>query len=164
LVIQKRKEEIVEFKYNSKGKMRGVDVKSMCLLEQKQYKNLQYLGFEFNGEDVFIRSSSMSRYYRKMKASVQKTIKQAYGNNQMGNKIFKKKLYQKYTHLGSRNFIKYAHNAAAATYINSKGEVKQGFNSETIRLQVALHFEKLQAELQKRSMERAVMKKMNIKY
>lgn len=163
LVIQKKKEEIVEFKPNSKGLLRGYDAKSESP-NKGSYKSLQYLGFEFNGQNVFIRSSSMSRYYRKMKASVQKTIKQAYGKNQKGNKIFKKKLYEKYTHLGSRNFITYAHNAASATYTNSKGETKQGFDSETIRLQIARHFEKLQAELVKRSEERAKRKKVDIKY
>jgi len=163
LVIQKKKEEIVEFRLNSKGKIRGFDAKLDNSIEERQYKNLQYLGFEFNGENVFIRSSSMSRYYRKMKASVQKTVKQAYGKNRKGNKIFKKKLYQKYTHLGSRNFIKYAHNAASATYTNSKGEIREGFNSQTIRLQVARHFDKLQRELQKRSNERASMKEMDIR-
>ena len=49
---------------------------------------MQYLGFEFNGENAYIRSSSLSRYYRRMTARIRENLKAAYGNNSIGSKIY----------------------------------------------------------------------------
>lgn len=49
----------------------------------------------------------------------------AYGKK-MGNQIFKEKLLHRYTHLGKNNFLKYAYNGAACTYLNSQNEKKDG--------------------------------------
>ena len=63
LVIQSKKTELITFKPTLTGKIRGFnqrkldDFKSKINLENEQqyYKNLQYLGFEFNGENIYIR-------------------------------------------------------------------------------------------------------------
>lgn len=70
-------------------------------------KRLQYLGFEFDGENMFIRSSTMSRYYRRMNSRIENTLYAAYGKNARGGKVFIKKLLSRNTHLGKNNFISY---------------------------------------------------------
>lgn len=167
--VQDKKTEEVLFKMDAKGVFRGFNLKKIEESKRdlnkiilsgnaKFHKNIQYLGFEYNGENVYIRSSSMSRYYRRMSKKIDVTVKRAYGNNSKENKIFKKKLYRKYTHFGKRNFITYAHNAASNYYLNSKGERKRGFASQSISKQVANHFEILKTRLKEKSEKRALMK------
>lgn len=127
LEIQSEKEDVVIFSkeqniLKSKG-LNGVQ------------KRLQYLGFEFDGINTYIRSSSMSKYHRKMRAGVKETIKRAYGHRSQGDKIFKKKLYNRYTHLGSQNFI---------TYALRSSEI---MGSDSIRKQISKHFNQLKQVL-----------------
>lgn len=163
LSVQDRKTEIVSFKKAKSGKIRGFNVRKMLknpgCSEENCFKNVQYLGFEFSGQKIYLRSSSLSRYYRKMKAGVWNTVAMAYGKNEMGHHIFKKKLYQRYTHLGKRNFYRYALNASSETYTNSSGELKPGLNSPTIKRQLSNHFAVLVRTLEKKNRIRANIKK-----
>ena len=60
-------------------------------------RNIQYLGFEFDGDHIFVRSSSVSRYYRRMKYRVHSAVCDAIKNK---GKVFKKKLLLKNTEHG----------------------------------------------------------------
>ncbi|PKG39664.1 antiviral reverse transcriptase Drt2 [Psychromonas sp. Urea-02u-13] len=82
-------------------------------------KHLQYLGFMFDGENIYLRSSSLARYSVRMRRGVRlakktmlkyNNLRLASGNGE--RKLFKKKLYSRYTHLGKRNFITYGLRAA----------------------------------------------------
>jgi RNA-directed DNA polymerase len=110
LTIQKQKAEVIDFLKIKKGVFRAVRRKksqidrpvSLTSSNKKHYfKNLQYLGFEFNGNDIFIRSSSLSKYFRKMKGRLDKTVGIAYGPNGTGTKIKKKQIFEKYTVKGN---------------------------------------------------------------
>lgn len=97
---------------------------------------LQYLGFEFDGEDSTIRSSSLARYYRKMKTGVRRAF-EAKIKNQQGPIVYKKKLYEKHSHLGKQNFLSYGKRAIKIT------------NSPKIKKQIKSHWSNLQNEIQK---------------
>lgn len=149
LEIQNKKVELTEFRPNSKGIIRAFNKKKQSITglqftdennESMYYKPLQYLGFEYNGQNILIRSSSLSRYFRKMKARIIKTVVMAYSQNGKDNKIWKKQIFERYSHLGNRNFLTYAYNASKEFYTNSKGEVKEGMNSPAIRKQLSRHF------------------------
>ncbi|KJG00066.1 antiviral reverse transcriptase Drt2 [Photobacterium angustum] len=82
-------------------------------------KHLQYLGFMFDGDNIFIRSSSLARYSERMRRGVRlaKKTMVKYNNIRLANSqperpLFKRKLYSRYTHLGRRNFITYGIRAA----------------------------------------------------
>ena len=63
---------------------------------------LQYLGFEFDGRYTRIRSQSLSQFYRKMKRSMRRGRYYASEiNNSTNGKIFKRRLYKRFTHLGA---------------------------------------------------------------
>lgn len=150
LEIQQEKVEMSEFRLNSKGKIRSFNKKKMekdgIIFPDEQnekyyYKSLQYLGFEFNGQTIFIRSASLSRYFRKMKSRIVKTVSMAYSDKSKSNKIWKEQLFHRYTHLGKRNFLRYAYNASKREYQNSKGENKIGMDSPAIKKQLSRHFE-----------------------
>ncbi len=106
--------------------------------EKGTLANLQYLGFHFNGENYYIRPSSLSRYYNKMKKAVRRSSQKAY-KNKNNKKIFGKKIYKMFTHLGKRNFISYAQLAS------------KKMDSNSIRMQIKAHMKKIIVAINKHS-------------
>ena len=88
-------------------------------------KPLQYLGFLFDGERVFLRSASLARYFERMKKSVRvakatmtkRNIARA-SRGESERALFRKSLYKRYSYLGRRNFVSYGYRAAKI--MNSK--------------------------------------------
>ncbi|MES2655446.1 MAG: antiviral reverse transcriptase Drt2 [Bacteroidota bacterium] len=167
LTIQNKKVEITEFRANSKNELRAFNKKKELqngikttdkLNEKFYYKSLQYLGFEFNGQNIFIRTSSLSRYFRKMKGRIIKTVVMAYSKNGKDDKIWKRQIFERYTHLGKRNFLTYAYNAAKSQYTNSKNETKIGMDSSSIKKQLARHIDILKKTLGKKNNQRFLYK------
>ena len=131
LEINDTKTEITFFKKDKTGVLRAYD-------DKDDYHNLQYLGFEFNGKNTYIRSSSISRYFKRLTSRIRENLKAAYGKNSIGDTVFRKKLYNRYTDKGERNFISYAERAAdymksvtiEKQYKNSMKKVKEKFNKK----------------------------------
>ncbi len=105
---------------------------------------LQYLGFIFDGENVFIRSSSIARYSEKMKKGVRLAKKTMVKYNAIRSdkglpeqSLYKKKLYGQYSHLGGRNFITYGLRAAKT------------MDSRTIKRQLKPFWNRLHDEIEK---------------
>ncbi|MDN3554393.1 antiviral reverse transcriptase Drt2 [Halomonas maura] len=116
---------------------------------QQSDKPLQYLGFTFDGERILIRSSSLSRYSRKVKGGVKlakstmkKRNKERIDKGMPEESIYKKKLYERYSHLGKTNFITYGHRAASK------------MNSIHIRRQLKPLWKRLQEEIEKKEKQR----------
>lgn len=167
LEIQQKKVELTEFRANSKNKIRAFNLKKQLKdkhlvtnanTEKYYYKSLQYLGFEFNGQDIFIRSSSLSRYFRKMTRRIIKSVVMAYSPNGKDDKIWKKQIYERYTHLGNRNFLSYAYNSSKEYYTNSEDVQREGMNSPAIRKQLARHIHLLDRKLNTKNNSRFLEK------
>jgi len=69
-------------------------------------KPLQYLGFEYDGQHVFIRSSSIAKFYNSLRYRIDR-IKDGY----CGGAMFKRKLYETCTRFGRRNYFNYVKKA-----------------------------------------------------
>jgi hypothetical protein len=117
---------------------------SLCDDKLTADKNLQYLGFTFDGNNISIRSSSLARYSTRMRKGIRlakKTMQKhnnillESGRNERG--LYKKKLYSRYTHLGKRNFITYGLRAA------------KEMDSESIKKQLKPLFYRFKEELNK---------------
>lgn len=107
-------------------------------------KPLQYLGFIFDGDRIFLRSSSLSRYSDRMKRGVKlakatmKRKNKIRKNKGLPNKeLFKEKIYARYSHVGKRNFLTYGYRASRIMQSNS------------IKKQLKPLWERLQNEIQK---------------
>ena len=99
LQLSEHKTEAAQF-YS--GKLTGANAKAF-----------QYLGFTFNGSQVLIRASSLTRYYSKMNRGIHSKIRAAKNKGVPSDEIYMRELFQKYTHFGkSRNFPRYAYRAA----------------------------------------------------
>ena len=129
-------------------------------IEKSNRGKIQYLGFTFDGKDVLIRNTSISRFYRKMARRVRKTIRMAYSGSSKykSSVIFRKQIYERYTHYGNRNFLKYVYDASSKSYTNNKGEEKEGHNSKKMRKQVSRHMEILDKVIDDKNLERFVKK------
>lgn len=119
LKMSPKKTCITLFLKNKVGKIKGFEEKYLDNLdknnEDKFYRKMQYLGFEYDGQNVFLRSSSLAKYYRKMKSKIKKSIAMAYGKKSRTKtknfRVFKKNLVKKYLYKGRRSFISYAYRA-----------------------------------------------------
>lgn len=105
---------------------------------------LQYLGFLFDGERVLLRTASVARYYRKMRAGVRLAALTKARHDRLralkGDKptpLRRKKLNRRYSYMGRQNFISYALRAA-----KEMGE-------KAIRKQVKPHWRKLNDQISK---------------
>jgi hypothetical protein len=146
LAINDQKTEVTYFKKNEKDELRAYS-------DKDSFHNLQYLGFEFNGQNAYIRSSSMSRYFKRMIARIRENIKAAYGNNSIGDKVFRKKLYNRYAEKGERNFISYAERAADK--MNSDTIKRQSKNSMK---KVKIKFDKKKADFEAKRKPKKIMR------
>ncbi|ELY2507262.1 hypothetical protein SMB50_004067, partial [Cronobacter sakazakii] len=113
-------------------------------LKIKCDKPLQYLGFIFDGHNIFLRSSSLSRYSDRMKRGVRlakatmkrkNKIRKTKGLSKKN--LFKEKIYARYSHVGRRNFLTYGYRASRI------------MNSKSIRKQLKPLWERLQNEMEK---------------
>lgn len=133
LEINTDKTEIILFKGDLEGRLGAFDKNDVP-------SYLQYLGFIFNGQNIYIRSSSVSKYHRRMTARIRENLKSAYGHNSIGEKVFKRKLLNRYSIKGERNFISYAKRAAdlmqsptiKKQYKNSINKVLRKFNKKKL--------------------------------
>lgn len=74
-------------------------------------KNLIYLGFEFDGNHVMLKSASLSGFYRKMKRSVRRSkyfASRKFAKNH--NEIFKRRLFKRFSYKGAKRYRKYMWN------------------------------------------------------
>lgn len=83
-------------------------------------KPLQYLGFLFDGQRVLLRSAALARFSERMGRALRLARRTMTKKNQLrvrrgedATPMFRKKLYDRYSHLGRRNFITYGYRAAA---------------------------------------------------
>lgn len=124
--------------------------KSQCHdfgLQKIKQLPLKYLGFAFDGTSVSIREESLSRYFRKSKRGVSSILNGAKVNlrrryiegrgiEEKHKKLFRKRAYENYTHLGKRNFIYYANES-----FNTMDDKK-------IKEQVKKHYNRIQKLLE----------------
>lgn len=125
LHLQEKKTEIRQFSFDAAGKLRSE-------------KPLHYLGFSFDGQREHIRSSSITRYYKKLrkriwvsKKAMDRCNELRAGRGEPPRELFLRTIYRGYSYIGRRNFISYGFRAA-----NIMG-------SQLIRKQLRSHWKKL---------------------
>ena len=102
---------------------------------------VQYLGFEFDGFNIYLRSSSLSKYHGRMKRGINKAIREAYGRRGKGKKVFRNKLRRKFLTSQDNNFVNYALRAQNR---------KQSFGEVKIKAQISKRYKIFSRELEKR--------------
>lgn len=101
-------------------------------------KPLQYLGLTFDGDRLLLRSSGIARYYGRMRRAArialasQRRVAEKLGVPVADVPLKRRKLNQRYSYIGRRNFISYAHRAADIT------------RAQEIKKQVSRHWPSLE--------------------
>ncbi len=116
LEIQPTKTQIFQFKRENGKLICGQEFNTVV----NWNKNFIYLGFEFNGENVLLKSASLSGYYRKMKRSVRKAkyySKSIFSKNK--GIIFKRRLYKRFSYKGAKRTRKYLWNSKEKKFVKS---------------------------------------------
>ncbi|MRJ41635.1 MULTISPECIES: antiviral reverse transcriptase Drt2 [Idiomarina] len=75
---------------------------------------LQYLGFTFDGQRILLRSAALAKFSGRMNKAIRLVSRALENQLDEGEdvRLRKKKLYERYSHLGHRNFIRYGLRAA----------------------------------------------------
>lgn len=100
LQIQRDKTNLFHFK---KSNIKWTCVQVDEVTKQKtSNKNLEYLGFTFDGEKVLIKSSGFSKFYRNMRNAMNRATGFALSKKNRDNTIHKSKLYKRFTYKGAK--------------------------------------------------------------
>ncbi len=116
LEIQVKKTQIFHFKRSDKKLICGQEFEGVTNWK----KNFIYLGFEFDGNNVLLKSASISGYYRKMKRSVRRA-KHFSSRNYNPDKgiIFKRRIFKKFSYKGAKRNRKFIWNADEKKFIKT---------------------------------------------
>lgn len=104
LEIQKNKTKIFQFKRTNDKLLCGQEFNGLI----NWNKNFIYLGFEYDGANVLLKSASISGYYRKMKRTIGRA--KHYASRKFSpNKgvIFKRRIFKKFSYKGAKRTRKY---------------------------------------------------------
>lgn len=102
LDIQKRKTQVFHFKWNSKLSRHSCIERNVNTGQFRSGTNFEYLGFQFDGYYTLLKSASLASYYRKMKRGIRRGVYYSIHNNtNTKGKIFKSRLYKRYTYKGA---------------------------------------------------------------
>jgi len=100
LKIEPSKTKVFRFE-EVKGKFTGFEIDEKTKTPNFN-KNLEYLGFSFDGQRVLIKSSGFSKFYRSMKSSFKKSTSLAIHSKNPDKSLFKSKLYKRFTYRGAK--------------------------------------------------------------
>jgi hypothetical protein len=124
-------------------------------------RNFIYLGFEFNGETVLLRSASISGYYRKMKRSIARAKKHSRRTfNKNKGEIFKRRLLKKFSYKGAQRRRKWILDKATnqfkksdffdwGNFLSYAFKASNTMMNNNIRKQLKNHWKKLYKQIQK---------------
>jgi hypothetical protein len=116
LEIQKHKTQIFQFKWENGKLLCGQEFDGIT----NWNKNFIYLGFEFDGTSVLLKSASISGYYRKMKRAIRRA--KHYSTSRFSaNKgvIFKRRIFKKFSYKGAKRTRKFLWNEDEKKFIKS---------------------------------------------
>ncbi|WP_425237100.1 reverse transcriptase domain-containing protein [Ulvibacterium sp.] len=148
LDIQRKKTNIYHYELNETGEFMGGIVENGKLNQNKQ---LEYLGFSYDGEKVRVKTAGFSKFYRTMKRSFRRGAHFAKKAHIPSNSLFETRLYKRFTHVGSKRRLKWVPDPGSPTgysrsvhydwgnfisYLNKANEVMKEINGDdTIKRQ-----------------------------
>lgn len=103
---------------------------------------LQYLGILYDGNNVFLRETGLSKFHYKLRKAIRMrsahycNLKETNSHN--NHDIYMRTLYTRFTYIGKRNYVSYAYRVA------------KEFNSKNIKRQIKGHFNVFNDYLEKR--------------
>ena len=109
LSINNAKTQEIEFK-------NGLSTFNPMSINYKNPCKLQYLGLLFDGKNVYLRETGLSKYNRKLRKAIR--MRSAHyrrlkvSQRQNGNSMYMRTLHTRFTYIGKRNYISYVFRVA----------------------------------------------------
>ncbi len=104
LNIQPRKTNVYRYGLNQNSEYIGGIVESGKVSQNKQ---LDYLGFTYDGKKVRVKTAGFSKFYRTMKRSFRRGAHFAKEAHIPSDSLFEARLYKRFTHVGSKRRLKW---------------------------------------------------------
>lgn len=163
IVMQKIKEyalEIQEKKTNS-FLFSKIDNRKCCykIISEGIFssrKRFSYLGFEFDGKYSYLKSGSLAKYYRSLKKTIMRgafySVHSKYKQDK--GKIFRRRVYKRFSYLGAKRKIVWQHNKAEnkwikrykhdwGNYITYANMARFNMKNNRIKNQISSHWRKI---------------------
>lgn len=104
LKIQPKKTNIYRYKLNQDFEFKGGIVENDIVNQNRQ---LEYLGFLYNGSKVYVKTAGFSKFYRNMKRSFRRGAHFAKKTHIPSDSLFETRLYKRFTHIGSNRRLRW---------------------------------------------------------
>lgn len=117
LNIQSNKTNIYRYQFDENSKFTGGIIENSQVNKNKQ---LEYLGFNYDGSKVRVKTAGFSKFYRTMKRSFRRGAHFAKKAHIPSNALFETRLYKRFTHVGAKRRLKWIKNPNnSAEYVRS---------------------------------------------
>lgn len=104
LNIQSKKTNIYRYELNQNFEFKGGILENGEIIPNKQ---LEYLGFMYDGSKVRVKTAGFSKFYRNMKRSFRRGVHFAKAAHIPSNSLFETRLYKRFTHIGSKRRLRW---------------------------------------------------------
>lgn len=119
LEIQPEKTKVYRFE-DIGGIFKGFEIDEVTKFPNYN-RTLEYLGFSYDGQKVLIKSAGFSKFYRSMIKSFKKSASLAKNSKNPDKRIFKSRLYKRFTYRGAKRKLIYRPSKTDRTkYVKSK--------------------------------------------
>jgi hypothetical protein len=112
LEIQPQKTNVFRYELNDSHNFTGGIYENGQVNSNKQ---LEYLGFIYDGQSLLVKSAGFSKFYRNMKRSFRRGAHFAKKAHIPSNSLFETRLYKRYTHLGSKRRLLWLPDSSSVT-------------------------------------------------
>jgi len=123
LNIQHEKTKVYRYGLNSDSDFNGGILANEVINTNNQ---LEYLGFTYNGSKIFVKTAAFSKFYRTMKRSFRRGAFFAKQAHTPSNALFEKRLYKRFTHVGSKRRLKWLPDPSSPTGYNRSEQYDWG--------------------------------------
>lgn len=104
LTIHDTKTKVYRYEMKSSQIIGGIAVPDTDRYDRS--RQLEYLGFQFTGSNVYVKTQGISKYYRSMIRSIKRGKYYARKAHLQGKGLFKNKLIRRFTMLGGKRILR----------------------------------------------------------
>lgn len=116
LEIHSDKTKVYHFEKEN-GDFKGVEVDEAT--NKRKNGTLEYLGFEYNGKRVLLKTAGLSKFYRSMKTTFKKKASLAKYAGSTEEKLYKGSLYKRFTYRGANRRMHHGQKKVTYSYSRS---------------------------------------------
>ncbi|WP_289644337.1 reverse transcriptase domain-containing protein [Maribacter aestuarii] len=117
LEIHPNKTNIYRYETIGKNFNGGILEEDNSISDRKQ---LEYLGFEYDGKKVRVKTVGFSKFYRSMKRSLARGVHFASMPYNKTNKLFEERLYRRFTYKGAKRRLIFKRDLKSGEFYKSK--------------------------------------------